>query len=78
MSKKELENRFYECTAKLKALGFRGEVILSNGVVLVAVTGKNNAKPWRKAFKAMRQKSGLVVTETRPTAGQYLFSVILA
>ena len=69
--------KFADCIARLKALGLRGEVAVSAGVVMVSTTDKGSAQGFRKAIKTACQRTGAVCAETRPARGAYVFTIAI-
>lgn len=67
--------KFADCMARLKALGLKGEVAVSAGVVMVSTTDKGSAQAFRKAIKTTCASSGSVSCETRPAKGAYVFTI---
>lgn len=70
--------RFADCMARLKALGLKGEVTVTAGVVMVATTDKWSAQHFRKAIKTAADKAGAVRVENRPAPGAWVFTVVCA
>ena len=76
-SKEMMAVKFADCMARLKALGLKGEVTVTAGVVMVATTDKGSAQCFRKAIKSTVAKLGAVSAETRPAKGAYVFTVAI-
>lgn len=73
--REQLAVRFADCMSRLKAIGLKGEVAVSAGVVMVSTTDRNSASSFRKAIKTACQRSGAICTESRK--GGYVFAVTL-
>lgn len=69
--------KFADCMARLQALGLKGEVAVSAGIVMVSTTDKGSAQCFRKAIKTACSRTGAVTTETRPAKGAYVFTVAI-
>ena len=67
--------RFADCMGRLRALGLKGEVAVTAGVVMVTTTDKGSAQVFRKAIKTACTRSGAVSVENRPAKGAYVFTV---
>lgn len=67
--------KFADCMGRLRALGLKGEVAVTAGVVMVSTTDKGSAQAFRKAIKTACQRCGVVSVETRPARGAYVFTV---
>lgn len=67
--------KFADCMARLRALGLRGEVAVTAGVVMVSTTDKNSASGFRKAIKTACARTGADWCENRPARGAYVFTI---
>lgn len=67
--------KFADCMARLKALGLKGEVAVTAGVVMVSTTDKGSAQGFRKAIKTACARTGAVSYENRPAKGAYVFTI---
>ena len=67
--------KFADCMGRLRALGLKGEVAVTAGVVMVSTTDKISASGFRKAMKTACARTGAVFAETRPAKGAYVFTV---
>lgn len=68
--------RFADCMGRLRALGLKGEVAVTAGVVMVSTTDKGSAQAFRKAVKTACARCGVVSVENRPTKGAYVFTIV--
>ena len=67
--------KFAEAMARLKAIGLRGEVAVTAGVVMVSTTDKGSAQSFRKAIKTACLRTGSEWCEKRPAKGAYVFTI---
>ena len=74
---KEFENRFNSATDKLKALGFKGDVMIAGGLVMFGCHDKYQASFIRQAVKHVRNADELTLIENRFKNGSSVFSIIL-
>lgn len=74
-TKEMMAVRFADCIGSLRAIGLKGEVSVTGGVVMIATNDKYSASGFRKAIKRACEKTGSLFVENRPTRGSYVFTI---
>jgi len=74
---KEFETRFKIVTNGLKALGFRGDVFLSGGLVMFGCKDKYQASFIRKAMKQIKNADKYTFIENRFKTGSAVFTIVI-
>lgn len=73
--KEQMAVQLADCMSRLKALGLKGEVAVTAGVVMVSTTDKNSASQFRKAMKKVAERTGTVFVENRPSKESRVFTL---
>lgn len=68
-----MKERFEKVTNFLKHLGFKGEVCVKSGLVIIGSFDRNSSSMIRKAFKMAKNSDSGTLTEVRGEDGRAAF-----